>query len=105
MSLRELHERAPRRLHNLLTLRETLSDMIVLEISRSPVGRGYSYEACLQWLNWTTIDREYMGVAMSTWRNHWLAQECRVETTRKAEDKSAQRRSLGRQYLRSAFKT
>ena len=105
MSWGEIHEHTQRLLHNLPTLRETLSEMIALEISRSPAGRGYSYEDCLQWFNRTTIDREYMGVAMSTWRNHWLAQECRVETIRIAEDKLAQRRDLGRQYLRSAFKT
>ena len=66
MSLEETHQHMQRRLHNPLTLRETLSEEIALEISRSPAGRRYSYEACLQWFNTAAIDREYMAVAIST---------------------------------------
>ena len=105
MSMEELHEHTLRRLSNLFTLRARLSGIIALAFSKSPAGKHYSYEECLQWFSTATIDREHMTVVISAWKEHWLTEECRVETIRKAEDKSAQSRNLAREYLRSAFKT
>ena len=45
MSLGDVHEHMQRRLHDLLTLRETLSEMIVCNPAKSSLGVGGSYEA------------------------------------------------------------
>ena len=90
------------RLHNLLTLRGTLSEIIAYEIFCSWKWR-YSYEQCLEWFNTMTLDRECMALAISTWKNHWLTEECRGETIDKAAGMWPN--SKQRQFLRSAFKT
>ena len=85
MDLGQVHDHMERRLRNLLTLRGTLSEIIAWELARSDLGCGWSYEACLDWFNKATIDRDYIAVSISTWRNHWLANYCRAGTIRNSD--------------------
>ena len=55
----------------LLDLRDSLADMIALELAKSQkYGYGYGYDDCLQWFETATTDREYMSFVLNIWKAH-----------------------------------
>ena len=103
MTVAEIGQLTHRRVANLISLRARLTDHMSWHCSQSQeLNLGYTYDQWRTWLDSAVLPRKYVAIAISIWRAHWLANECRPETLVTAQQKA---RSKQRQYLRSVFKT